>query len=96
MRRVMIGDLIAAAKVISASSDPADASQMLIRQADAAHRYAKRFGRPHPQWGNGSLMARALAMASPGSADLADPRMLDALARLCATLSVRRRRTGDP
>ncbi len=33
----------------------------LLAEADAAHRYAKRHGRPHPMWGNGSLMARAMA-----------------------------------
>ena len=33
--------------------------QTLIQQAEAAHDYHKRLQRPHPLWGNGSLMARA-------------------------------------
>lgn len=63
MRRCLIGDVLAAASVLPA----ADLHQMqisgarLITQADAAHRYTKRLGRPHPAWGNGSLMARAMA-----------------------------------
>lgn len=35
------------------------AAQMLY-EAHAAHHYFKRFHRPHPVWGNGSLMTRAL------------------------------------
>ena len=63
MRRCLIGDLLAAASVIAAA-DPAlmqISGARLIAEADAAHRYAKRHGRPHPRWGNGSLMARAMA-----------------------------------
>lgn len=63
MRRCLIGDILVAASALT----PAGLPQMqisgarLIAQADAAHRYAKRHGRPHPRWGNGSLMARAMA-----------------------------------
>jgi hypothetical protein len=62
MRRCLIGDLIEAAAVVAAldSADKSACCQRLISQADAAHRYAKRYGRAHPTWGNGSLMARAL------------------------------------
>ncbi|MGV8951955.1 MAG: hypothetical protein ACOH2M_12690 [Cypionkella sp.] len=62
MRRCLWGDLLAAADVV-AVSDPLQRrqiAQVLLDQADAAHRYAKRFGRAHPLWGNGSLMSRAL------------------------------------
>ena len=90
MRRVLIGDLLAAAPVIGAAADPCQATQALITQADAAHRYAKRFGRPHPLWGNGSLMARALAEPHSATANLSAPATLDALARLCQALSARR------
>ena len=89
MRRVLIGDLLAAAAVIGVAADPAQATQTLITQADAAHRYTKRFGRPHPRWGNGSLMARA--MATPvWTCDLSSPLVLDALAQLCAALCTRK------
>lgn len=89
MRRILIGDLLAAASVIAAAADPAATTTTLILQADAAHRYAKRFGRPHPFWGNGSLMARAMTRPAP-QANLSAPQMLDAMARLCAALSARR------
>lgn len=88
MRRILIGDLLAAAAVIRAAADPAEATQTLITEADAAHRYAKRFGRPHPVWGNGSLMARAW-VASATQPSLAAPGMMDAMAMLCASLGAR-------
>lgn len=88
MRRVLIGDLLAAASVIGAAADPARTTLTLITEADAAHRYAKRFGRPHPCWGNGSLMARAM-VAPHVKCDLSSPDVLAALARLCAALAVR-------
>ncbi|WP_282157775.1 hypothetical protein [Shimia thalassica] len=31
----------------------------MIEQSHAAHRFFKRFGRAHPLWGDGSLMALA-------------------------------------
>ena len=96
MRRVLIGDLLAAAAVIRSQPNPAAACQTLIGQADAAHRYAKRFGRPHPRWGNGSLMARALAAPVSGAVNLSDPDLLAALSWLCAALSARRRVGAPP
>lgn len=67
MRRCLLGDLVAAATAVAAQAaaqQPAFAHR-LISEADAAHRYHKRFGLPHPTWGNGSLMARALAELQP-------------------------------
>lgn len=67
MRRCLLGDLVAAATAVAAQAaaqQPAFAHR-LICEADAAHRYHKRFGLPHPAWGNGSLMARALAEPPP-------------------------------
>lgn len=63
MRRALIGDLLAAARVISAQPPNLRGIVMdrLIYQAHAAHRYMTRFGHPHLHWGDGSLMARALA-----------------------------------
>ena len=86
MRRVLIGDLLAAAAVIGAAADPAQTSRSLIAEADAAHRYAKRFGRPHPEWGNGSLMARAAATQPRLGVNLSTPATLDAIALLCQAL----------
>jgi hypothetical protein len=36
-----------------------------LHEAHAAHHFMRRFGVPHPRWGNGSLMARALGDAAP-------------------------------
>lgn len=71
MRRALIGDLLAAVRVISTQPPHLRGMVMdrLIYQAHAAHRYMTRFGRPHLLWGDGSLMARALAEpcgAAPG------------------------------
>lgn len=35
------------------------ACRRMIEEADAAHRYFKRFGHSHVDWGDGSLMAAA-------------------------------------
>lgn len=89
MRTCLIGDLIEAAHAIARL--PADQraafAQSLVTQADAAHRYAKRFARAHPVWGNGSLMARALIERpdqAPGQRDQAFFAALAVLANLLA------------
>ncbi|MEN9851674.1 MAG: hypothetical protein RL128_1837 [Pseudomonadota bacterium] len=40
-------------------------ARRLLHEAHAAHHFMRRFGVPHPRWGNGSLMARALGDAAP-------------------------------
>ena len=86
MRRCLIGDLTTAAAVLSAAAPPdrARLADRLLAEAHAAHLYAKRFAKPHPRWGNGSLMARALAIfpKQPQSIDFAAlGEILTALAR---------------
>ena len=91
MRRCLPGDLMAAAAVVAAvlpDQRPGLIRQMLD-QADAAHRYAKHFGRPHPIWGNGSLMARA-STQSYRAADLGSAAFLSSLAALAAELAARK------
>lgn len=93
MRRALIGDLLAAARVISDQPPHLRGMVMdrLIYQAHAAHRYMVRFGRPHRQWGDGSLMARALAErgnCDPG-ADICD---FAALSVVAAHLAAFRKR----
>ena len=63
MRCCLIGDLLAAADCVAgmAGADQARLLARLLAEAHAAHRYSRRFGRPHPLWGDGSLMARVLA-----------------------------------
>lgn len=91
MRRCLPGDLFEAAALLAASTDPSALIKSLLDQADAAHRYAKRFGRAHPQWGNGSLMARALAETGPRHNPLHSARFLSALALVAGQLASRKR-----
>lgn len=89
MRRVLIGDLLAAARAIAPVPPHlrGEAMDRLIYQAHAAHRYMGRFGRPHRLWGDGSLMARALAepLPPPALPDICDFSALSvAAARLAA------------
>jgi hypothetical protein len=92
MRRCLAGDLLSAAEAIAAAAPGAQdpLARRLIQQADAAHRYAKRFGRAHPHWGNGSLMSRALLMSPHPATDRQSPAFLEALA-LIATLLAQRK-----
>lgn len=92
MRRALIGDLLAAARVLAGLPVPlrAEAIDRLIDQAHAAHSYMARFGRPHRYWGDGSLMARALAEPThPTARDICD---FAALAVVAARLAAFRNR----
>ena len=76
MRTVLIGDIIAAARAIIALPAPEQPGFMetILDQAHAAHSFHKRLLKPHPAWGNGSLMARAnkeLQIAEPFASDAA-------------------------
>ena len=94
MRPVLVGDLIAAARVLRA--EPAAARDgciaRLIAEADLADRSRKRLGRPHAVYGNGSLMAAALRRRPAPEPFLSDLAYLDALGRVIAALAARRAR----
>lgn len=66
MRTITHGDVTAAARAVRPLPPAARrrAVRSLLEKADAADRFRKRFGRAHPLWGNGSLMAVALAAAA--------------------------------
>lgn len=81
MRRILPGDLIAAAGAVAQGAQAA----RLVDEAHAAHLYAKRFGRPHPRWGGGSLMARAL-MVRPAPLSAGAMPMLSAMISVCSAL----------
>lgn len=90
MRRILSGDLIAAAAVLAAAplTERAALAGQILAQAHAAHAYFKRFGHPHVLWGDGSLLTRALAYDHRAAPNLSDARFLAALAqmaRACAT-----------
>ncbi|MFC2967851.1 DUF7742 family protein [Acidimangrovimonas pyrenivorans] len=94
MRQVLPGDLVAAALVLRAlpEAERDGALRRLLEEADLADRYRKRLGRPHPDYGNGSLMAAALRHRPGGEPFLSDPAYLDALGRVIAALRARRAR----
>ena len=100
MRRVLLGDLMAAAQYVAAMPAGAQtgAAAALIARADAAHRYAKQFGRAHPIWGFGNLQALALMgkLAGAPNFDLSDPRILQAIGAVSAALLARKGGAGLP
>lgn len=63
MRAVLIGDLLAAARVLALTPEPLRRRRMrrLVAAARWADRHRRRSGRPHPRFGTGSLMAAAAA-----------------------------------
>ena len=65
MRTLLLGDLIAAARVLLCVqvNQRRPLIKVMLRQADAAHAYQDKCAVPHPEWGNGSLMARANMLA---------------------------------
>lgn len=92
MLRCLIGDLVAAATVVAAA-DPPERSRLaqgLIEQADAAHRFAKRLGRAHPDWGNGSLMSRALLVPQQKSSPQDSEDFLWSLAMVAGLVAKRK------
>ena len=93
MRTLLLGDISAAARALLNVPVQSRLSLLdtMIQQADAAHDYHKRLRRPHPLWGNGSLMARAnveLQVMEPFASNIA---YLDALQIVICTLISRKR-----
>ncbi|MGD9917900.1 MAG: hypothetical protein AB7U46_07760 [Paenirhodobacter sp.] len=93
MRAISHGDLILAARAVR-GLPVARRPELLARMLEEAHvadRYRKRLGRAHPRWGNGSLMARAMAepLAPEG---WPDAEALEALAQVIAAVRLWRAR----
>lgn len=88
MRPVLIGDAIAAARVLLTRPEAEwpDAMARLLKRAFLADRYRSRFGRAHPLWGDGSLMAVAGTQPCAREPFLSDPRYLRAL--ICVISSI--------
>ena len=88
MRPVMHGDVVSAACAVL----PLPALQRrgailrMLAQARAADAYRKRFGRAHPLWGNGSLMAVARGHRVGPEPGLGDPAYCACLAQVFDTL----------
>lgn len=67
MRPCLLDDLLAGAGRLAAVPKPfrPTLAHQLLHEAHAAHHFMRRFGVPHPRWGNGGLMARALGDQAP-------------------------------
>ncbi|PSL20585.1 putative tail protein [Shimia abyssi] len=66
MWRVLAGDIVAVARWLQTlpQGQRAQAVEDVIERASAAHKFFRRFGRSHPDWGNGSLYG---AITMPGA-----------------------------
>lgn len=89
MRAVQLADLEIAARVVATL--PAHERHNLIKQlcdqADAADRVRNASGKPHPQFGNGTLMSAAFKHPMTARNALCDKDFLTSLAALCAYLA---------
>lgn len=81
MRTVLLGDIVAAARVLMALPEYSRTATMhkMLYQAHAAHLVFKRLGKPHPQWGNGSLIGRTMSFAQYREPFSTDPNYLASL-----------------
>ena len=89
MRPVMQGDVATAARALIAvppSARKALATR-IVSQAQAADRYRQREGRPHPFWGNGSLMQAALIRPIGAARGTDDPDFADCLVEVLDALA---------
>ena len=84
MRPVLMGDVVAAARVLMAVPPAARARLMAAMLAEAEA--AEACGRAHPDWGNGSLMAVAMARARVAEPALSDPAYRDCLVAVLEAL----------
>lgn len=89
MRPALHGDVVAAARAIYGfpKKDRAGALRRLVRAATWAERFRRTHHRPHPYWGDGSLMAAALAEDPPPEPRLNDPDYCDCLVLVLQALA---------
>lgn len=99
MRPVHSGDVMAAARALLPVPPPERQGYALslVREAEEAEQYRQDTGCAHPDWGDGTLQARALADAPPKAPLFGDPAFLHChlvvietlLARQTGSLSLR-------
>ncbi len=97
MRPVGHGDVSAAACVLLAAA-PDSRPRLLARllaEAETADAYRLETGRPHPLWGNGSLMGAALTHARASEPALDDPDYAACMALIFEALVRRHRRPSQ-
>lgn len=88
MRNVSGAEILLFARLlylVPAAHQRAFAIQLLAEVDDAAS-HLRHFGRCHPRLGDGSLMARCLALSPPPEPIATDPAFLTALVSCCQAL----------
>ena len=92
MRTILLGDITAAVRALLSVPQTSRSGLLtaMIKQADAAHDYHKRFRKPHPFWGNGSLMARANTEPQAAERFASDVDYLSVLQMVIAAIIVRK------
>jgi hypothetical protein len=66
--------------------EQANFADRLLAEVELASRHLRVFGRCHPQFGDGSLMARCLSLSPPSEPACADPAFLAAVMAGCMAL----------
>jgi len=91
MRRVLHGDVVAAARVLLATAPERRPGLLgrMLREADAADAHRRATGRAHPVWGTGSLMSAALARTRAPEPYLDDPDYAGCMAQVFEALVAR-------
>ena len=91
MRPVLQSDVTAAARALLAVPSHARNSHCarLLREAEWADRYARKLRKPHPYWGNGTLVAAAAGHVQAAEPTFDDPAYCAAVVTVLAQLSAR-------
>ena len=91
MRPVLHSDVTASARALLCIPEQAraDFCGRLLRDASWADKFTKRLGKPHPLWGNGTLMAAARAHALAPEPTFDDTNYCNAMATVLAQLVAR-------
>ena len=94
MRPVMHSDVTAAAWVLLAQPSARWAAQCarLLREADWADRFTRRLGKPHPYWGNGTLLGAAMRHQRAAEPTFDDRRYCSAFEMVLSQLAARKPR----
>jgi len=81
MRPIFVGDVLAAARAVAAveMDERKELCKALFRQAEIADRYTRRVGKPHLDWGRGTLRESAASAPQKGGNSLDEPEFCDCL-----------------
>ena len=96
MRPVLHSDVIAAARAVLAAPEAlrANICARLLQEADWADRFTRRLGKPHPLWGNGTLLTAAQRYRQVAEPTFDDPAYCSAFEIVVSQLAGQKRR-GD-